>query len=209
MALERLRAIAYRQLCYGGFTGIRHNLPFIRGNPDGSRAHHEKARIIAERMQRLAAASALDFRGFDETAFWNLAIPLDPEDNYLRPYCDRARFESLVDQTRRTARLPAQEQRSDAVAMPPTRMAAYRSLIEASFGAIRRLLASDPNPDADSVMRRVAIAIADRMHNVAAFSAADFVGFDEDRFWSEDASSTQSIHPFVPTFTRSFVERER
>ena len=207
MGLERARARAYREMLQRAFTGMRHNLPFIAGNPVVTRLHHGNARIIAGRMQGIATASVRDFRDFDESAFWIVADGIDPGDAYLRPFCDRAGFEEVVADGKRKA--PRTRERQDeARAMPPARMAAYRSIIDAANRAIRELLETDRAPHADSYQRRVVIALADRMHNLAAFSAADFVGFDEAWFWEDDVAAVQRIHPFMPRFGRSAFERD-
>ena len=202
MKLKRERAASYRELLFSGFTRIRHNLPSIRGNEAASRDHHARARVIADRMHRLAAASVQDFRDFDEADFWTVKEGIDATDGYLQAFCDRGGFETNV------ARRVAGPVKNGTPAMSPSRMAAYRKIIQAAYGAIRGLLETDDATHVDSFRRRAAVEIADRMHNLAHFSAVDFAGFEEDRFWSEGPLDAPGIYPFIPDFNRSTFERD-
>lgn len=91
--------------------------------------------------------------------------------------------------------------------MDDARKRAYRMLLACGMIGIRGSLGHYPNPVIARHMADRAYLIADVMHNLARFSAEDFVGFDEDRYWSV-AEAAGRFHPRMKGFgDRAAFER--
>jgi hypothetical protein len=80
-------------------------------------------------------------------------------------------------------------------------------LLASGMSGIRASLGQYPNPVVARHMADRAYLIADVMHNLARFAAEDFVGFDEDRYWSV-AEAAGRFHPRMKGFgDRAAFER--
>ena len=105
--------------------------------------------------------------------------------------------------------------------MDKTRIKAYRELLFWGMLHIRHLCqwseGESPDPEGREIQhrdRREAGVIAYWMHNLAAYSADDFVGFKEDEFWRSGHGLKQmvpslDIEFFRQQFEKSFVEAQQ